>query len=75
MVYLETIPRMAAKGLRQLSQQESSCLTLGNVTEGTKAIAGRVKIPVIPTHEVPELRSLPAYTPIRKITAKALAFS
>ena len=66
MVYLETIPRMATKGLRQLSQQEPSCLTLGNVTEGTKAIAGRVKIPVIPTHEVPELRSLPAYTPRRR---------
>ena len=56
MVYLETIPQMAAKGLRQLSQQDLSCLTLGNVTEGKRHLAGREKIPVIPTREVTEIQ-------------------
>ena len=44
----ETIPQMATKGWGK----PNSCLTLGKVTKGWRLLAGREKIPVIPTHEV-----------------------
>ena len=44
----ETIPQMATKGWGK----PNSCLTLGKVTEGQRHLAGREKIPVIPTHRL-----------------------
>ena len=62
MVYWETIPQMTGKGWGKTN----SCLTLGKVTEGLRQLAGREKIPVIPTHEVKVLQLFVCYTPTRR---------
>ena len=41
-------------------------LPLGKVTEGSRLLAGREKIPVIPTHEVKVLQLFVCYTPTRR---------